>query len=51
MDENTEQILVSKDKYERLLESAERLSALLAAGVDNWEGYSYAMQLLEERKG
>ena len=31
-----------------LLRRAEELSALQAAGVDNWSGYSYAMELLKE---
>lgn len=29
-------------------ERLEKLSALENAGVDNWSGYSYAMELLEE---
>lgn len=28
-----------------------KLSALEAAGVDNWDGYSYAMEILAERGG
>lgn len=28
--------------------ASKTLAALNAAGVDNWEGYSYAMELMEE---
>lgn len=34
-------------KYISLLEDSRHLSALRAAGVDNWEGYSSAMESLE----
>ena len=32
----------------RLRDSERKLTALEAAGVDNWEGYSDAMQMMEE---
>lgn len=41
-------VTISAEEYEYLLDCAETLSALEAAGVDNWEGYSYAMEILEE---
>ena len=34
---------IPRDEYERLLKSEAKLSALECAGVDNWEGYGYAM--------
>lgn len=34
--------------YLGLLESEKKLSALEAAGVDNWEGYEETMRLLED---
>ena len=43
-----ETVIISKKEYENLLERAEMLDALECAGVDNWEGYSYAMEMLEE---
>ena len=39
-------ITISKKEYEKLLEDSEFLLALKHAGVDNWEGYSYAIDLL-----
>lgn len=41
-------IAVPENEYERLVERDEFLSALEAAGVDNWEGYSEAFRILEE---
>ena len=41
---------VDKLHYEELLEASLMLGALEEAGVDNWEGYSYAMELLEKMK-
>lgn len=38
-------IVITKDEYERLKEESDFLSCLEAAGVDNWEGYSVAIQL------
>ena len=34
----------------RLRDSERKLTALEAAGVDNWEGYSDAMQMMEEKE-
>ena len=44
----TKMVTISADQYEQLLEDSARLSALRAAGVDNWEGYDYAMEILRE---
>lgn len=38
--------LLSVEEYTRLLERDEFLSALEAAGVDNWEGYDAAIRIL-----
>jgi len=43
-----ETVTISKAEYERLLEDSEFLSCLEAAGVDNWEGYSYAHEMMNE---
>jgi hypothetical protein len=40
-------ITISKDHYEELIACQRKLEALEAAGVDNWEGYGYAMDLLK----
>lgn len=39
-----EEITVSRKVYEALLESQSKLWRLEAAGVDNWEGYDYALE-------
>ena len=39
--------LVNK-QLKGLLESEAFLNALLAAGVDNWDGYDYAVEMLEQ---
>ena len=44
----TEMVTISADQYEQLLEDSSWLSALRGAGVDNWEGYDYAMEILRE---
>ena len=44
----TKVVTITADQYEQLLEDSSRLSALRAAGVDNWDGYDYAMEILRE---
>lgn len=46
--ENTE--TENADDLESLREDAAKLSALEAAGVDNWSGYDYAMEILHQRE-
>ncbi|MDW0361010.1 hypothetical protein Q8G38_16975 [Halomonas venusta] len=41
-----EQVTISRKEYDRLLEAEAMLLALQAAGVDNWSGYSAAMDQL-----
>jgi hypothetical protein len=43
-----ETITISKKEYENLLKDSKKLSALENAGVDNWEGYDYARELMQE---
>ena len=43
-----ETVTISAEEYEYLLDRANKLSALEAAGVDNWEGYSYALEIMED---
>lgn len=40
---------ISLKRYDELVESEAILHALQAAGVDNWEGYSEAMEELEKK--
>ncbi|HEY6021043.1 MAG TPA: RecBCD nuclease inhibitor [Candidatus Paceibacterota bacterium] len=39
--------VVDKATYDQLVEDQDFLEALEAAGVDNWEGYSTAIQIVE----
>lgn len=41
-------ITLSLEDYAKLLADQQFLEALRAAGVDNWEGYEYAQEMLEE---
>ena len=45
---NQEMVVISQAEYEELVSAAEKFWALQGAGVDNWEGYAYAMQSLNE---
>ena len=44
----TGNVSISKAEYEALLESERILIALEQAGVDNWEGYGHAMEIMSE---
>lgn len=41
-------VTLSQDDYETLKESADFLNMLLSCGVDNWEGYQEACDLMSE---
>jgi hypothetical protein len=41
-----ETVTLSREKYEAMAEAVRVLRALNNAGVDNWEGYSFAMREL-----
>lgn len=43
-----ETVTLTKREYEELLDAAEFLACLEAAGVDNWVGYSIAYEMYEE---
>ena len=43
-----ETVTISAKEYEYLLYCVNKLSALEIAGVDNWEGYSYALEIMED---
>lgn len=45
-----ETITIDKKRYDELIEAEAKLRALEAAGVDNWQGYNYAMEILNEKK-
>lgn len=41
-------VLIKEDEYENLKEDSDKLYNLECAGVDNWEGYEYAMSMYDE---
>jgi hypothetical protein len=41
-------VTISQEHYDQLKASSDKLAALEAAGVDNWEGYGNAMAQLED---
>lgn len=43
-------IAITKEEYNSLLESDKKLTVLEGAGVDNWEGYDYAMKFLNQEE-
>jgi hypothetical protein len=40
-------VSLTQAEYDSLKRDSDFLQALESAGVDNWEGYSYAWQILE----
>lgn len=44
---NEETVTILKSEYDQMLEDVQFLAALLAAGVDNWDGYEYAQEIME----
>lgn len=41
-------ITISEKEYKQLLEDSKKLLALEHTGVDNWEGYDIALDLLAD---
>lgn len=41
-------VTITRKEYDRLVKDSEWLSCLEAAGVDNWEGYDYAIEMMHE---
>lgn len=44
-DDVQETVTITKKEYERLLEDSDWLSCLEQAGVDNWDGWDYAIDI------
>lgn len=40
-----ETVIISKADYEGMVEDSRFLESLQSAGVDNWQGYSYACEI------
>ena len=49
-EDKKETITISFDRWISLCKAENKLSALEAAGVDNWEGYDYAMEILNSQE-
>ena len=45
-----EVVIISKKEYDNLLDSKRFLMALENAGVDNWSGYDFAVELYGEEE-
>jgi len=41
-------VTIDRAVYDQLCLAAARLDALMAEGVDNWEGYDHAMQAMHD---
>jgi hypothetical protein len=48
IEKKPETVTISKEEYESLLDDQHKLECLEAAGVDNWQGYSDAMEMYRE---
>ena len=48
MDKISETITINLAEYQRLKSDSRLLAALKGAGVDNWEGYDYALEMFNE---
>lgn len=44
----TELITISKREYNQLVNDSFKLNCLESAGVDNWDGYDYAMEMMQD---
>lgn len=44
----TEMISIPKEEHDQLVDDSKFLEALRATGVDNWEGFEVARELLEQ---
>lgn len=47
---DTTVVSMSKERYKELLDAEEFLEALRLAGVDNWDGYDYALDYFLQDK-
>ncbi len=42
-----DEVTITREQYETLLHDSRVLQALQAGGVDNWEGYDFAMEAIQ----
>lgn len=43
-----ETVTISKKEYDELVKNSQFLECLRGAGVDNWDGYSCAWEMMDE---
>lgn len=43
-------ITISQERYDELIKDSDFLNALRVAGVDNWDGYDFAIDILNENE-
>ncbi len=48
LEDNEEMITIPKKEYDELVHASNFLTCLESAGVDNWSGYSYAQEMMDE---
>lgn len=41
-------VTISQEEYENLLKRDRFLSCLEGSGVDNWDGYDFAIEMMED---
>lgn len=50
MNDEDEMITIPKELYDDLIDDQQFLNCLQSAGVDNWEGYDYAVEEYQSMK-
>lgn len=48
MSKSQKMVTITEEEYDQLFEDSRFLEALRAAGVDNWNGYEVAQEMIEE---
>lgn len=48
MAKSQKMVTITEEEYDQLFEDSRFLEALRAAGVDNWNGYEVAQEMIEE---
>ena len=49
-DMTCETITITKELYDHLCMESYLLASLEAAGVENWKGYAYALEIMDEKR-
>lgn len=46
--ENNSMVYIRVEEYNKLQDDIKLLNALVTAGVENWDGYEHALEILEQ---